>query len=191
MLKLPAKPLDALKELIGIGIGKASASLNELMGSRIELAVPSIVALRAGEFKESDVGLSGKLASVELSFSGSFTGSSMLAFPEESAEKLVAALINEEPGTASLHAAMSGTLSEVGNITINGVMGSIGNYSINPVTYSLPNYMEGELIELLKIDDMPADHKIILAKSTFIVQDLQIEGSMFIVFEVCPFDNTL
>ncbi len=186
--------LDALKEMIGVGMGKAADMLNEMLESHIELKLPSLEIVKLSEFKDNniDTGLVGdNLASVSLGFKGSFKGNSTLVFPEESAAKLVSALTNEESGSTGLDSVMAGTLSEVGNIVINGVMGSISNYLTNSVDYSLPNYMEGELFDLLRLRDLSEDSLMILAETTFKVQNLQVDGSIFIVFEIGSFGTIL
>ncbi len=194
MATMTSEQLDALKEMIGVGMGKAADMLNEMLESHIELKVPSLSIVSQSEFESCNhySDLDGdKLASISLGFQGSFNGNSTLVFPEESAVKLVTALTNEEPGSTGLDSVMSGTLSEVGNIVVNGVMGSISNYLTNLVNYSLPNYSEGKLAEVLKLDNLPENSTILLVETTFKVQSLQVEGSIFIVFEFGSFGGIL
>jgi chemotaxis protein CheC len=194
MTTISPEQLDALKEMIGVGMGKAADMLNEMLESHIELKVPSLSIVKPDEFKYSKVNAAlgeGKLASISLGFQGSFNGNSTLVFPEESAAKLVVALTNEEPGSIGLNSVMAGTLSEVGNIVVNGVMGSISNYLTNHVNYSLPSYVEGGLSEILKLKDLPEDSTIMLVETTFKVESLQVEGSIFIVLEFGSFGGIL
>ncbi len=194
MNTISPEQLDALKEMIGVGMGKAADMLNEMLESHIELKVPSLSIIKSNELKHSKVNTAlgeGKLASISLGFQGSFNGNSTLVFPEESAAKLVVALTNEEPGSTGLDSVMAGTLSEVGNIVVNGVMGSISNYLTNLVNYSLPSYVEGELQEILRLKDLSEDSTIMLVETTFNVQSLHVEGSIFIVFEFGSFGGIL
>jgi chemotaxis protein CheC len=194
MTTISPEQLDALKEMIGVGMGKAADMLNEMLESHIELKVPSLSIIKSDEFKYSKVNAAlgeGKLASISLGFQGSFNGNSTLVFPEESAAKLVVTLTNEEPGSIGLNSVMAGTLSEVGNIVVNGVMGSISNYLTNHVNYSLPSYVEGGLSEILKLKDLPEDSTIMLVETTFKVESLQVEGSIFIVLEFGSFGGIL
>ena len=41
-MQLSSSQLDALAEVVNIGVGRAAASLSELLGTRIELSVPQI-----------------------------------------------------------------------------------------------------------------------------------------------------
>ncbi len=194
MTTMSSEQLDALKEMLGVGMGKAASMLNEMLESHIELNVPSLSIIKSRDLHSGGVcaELGGDhLSSVSLGFQGSYKGNSTLVFPEESAVKLVAALTNEEPGSTGLDSVMAGTMSEVGNIVINGVMGSIGNYLENIVEYSLPTYLEGELSDLLGLEKLSEEACVLLAETTFKVQSLQVEGSIFIVFEFDSFGNIL
>ncbi len=194
MTTMSSAQLDALKEMIGVGMGKAANMLNEMLESHIELKVPSLSIIKSRDLNCnsacSELG-GDQLTSVSLGFQGSYKGNSTLVFPEESAVKLVAAHTNEEPGSTGLDSVMAGTMSEVGNIVINGVMGSIGNYLKDVVEYSIPNYLEGKLTDLLGLSELSEEVHILLAETTFKVQNLQIEGSIFVVFEYDSFGNIL
>ena len=68
--------LDALKEIVNTGIGRAAASLNSLLVSHIELDVPSIRLFASDEtdLVRNDINAT-DLACVKLSFHGFFSGS--------------------------------------------------------------------------------------------------------------------
>ncbi len=181
--------LDAFKEIVNTGVGRAAASLNLMLDSHITLEVPSIVLFKLddlvgelGDFLEID------LACVQLEFSGSFGGTAALVFPPQSAVKLVATMTGEDPQAPYLTAVMAGTLNEVGNIVINGVIGTIGNIMNKPFDFSLPNYVEGRLQELLNLQQPGPDLTVLLIRTRFQIQDRQIEGNMFLIFELGSFD---
>ena len=181
--------LDVLKELVNVGVGKAAAALNEMLESHIELEVPSITLFQFENLKEDPEGFGDAVVScVQLRFHGSFNGSAALVFPPRSAAKLVAALTGEDPETPSLNAVMAGTLNEVGNILINAVIGTIGNMLAKPFDFSLPNYVEGRLEELLNPGEQGADLTVLLISTRFRVQDRQVEGNIFLIFEIGFFD---
>lgn len=189
---LTEKRLDALKELVNIGVGKAAGILNEMLDSHIDLDVPSIISVKPNECENVLSALGDKtMASVQLDFHGSFAGTSMLVFPSDSAVKLVAALTNEEPGSIGLDAVMAGTLNEVGNIVINGVMGSIGNLLENPIDFSLPHYIEGKPSDLINVEKLSDDVMILLVQANFIVKNLQINGKIFLIFKLGSFGSLL
>ena len=184
--------LDALKEIVNTGIGRAAASLNSLLESHIELDVPSIRLFASNEtdLVRDDINDT-DLACVKLSFRGFFAGSAILVFPPESAIKLVSSLTGEHPGSTNLNAVMAGTLNEVGNIVINSVIGSIGNMLDKSFDFSLPSYMKGRLDELLTPQKPALREAILLIQTRFKVEDSQLEGSIYLLFEVGSFDTLI
>lgn len=181
--------LDALKEIVNTGVGRAAASLNEMLESHIELEVPSITLFQIGDLDGDLHSFTDAVIScVQLDFHGSVAGTAALVFPPQSAAKLVAALTGEDPGGPSLNAVMAGTLNEVGNILINGVIGTIGNILEKPFDFSLPNYVEGTLEELLSLGTQTVDPTVLLIRTRFQVQERQIEGNIFLIFELGSFD---
>jgi chemotaxis protein CheC len=191
-MKLSTAQVDALKELINIGVGRAAGVLNEMVQAHISLQVPFVQILSSNEFRDNVSTLGeGQLAAVRLGFSGSFCGTAELVFPPESASNLVSVVTGEEPGTPELDAVRSGTLSEVGNILLNGVMGSIGNVLQRRVHYSLPNYIEDTLDNLVSPEGLESDSTILMARTRFTIEQLQVEGDIILLFEVGSFDELL
>ncbi len=184
--------LDALREIVNTGVGRAAASLNVMLDAHIELEVPSVTVV-SGEYPEegADSIWGMDLACVQLGFQGNFTGSAILVFPPESAVKLVSTLTGEEPETPFLNAVMAGTLNEVGNIVINSVIGTIGNILVKPFEFSLPDYMEGKLVDLLKPQTPAAVLTILKVRTNFWVHDRHVEGSIILLFELGSFDALL
>lgn len=191
-MSLAPRHLDALSELMNIGVGRAAGMLNEMLGSRIELVVPTVKVLKvSGLADELGQRADATYAFVRLPFQGSIQGTAALVFPPDSAALLVAALTGEEPGTPDLDSVRAGTLSEVGNIVINGVMGSLGNLLRLPLTYELPTYLEGSPVHLLEHQLSRTDPQMLLAHTRFAVRDLEIKGTIILVFEVRSFDALL
>jgi chemotaxis protein CheC len=86
-----------------------------------------------------------------------------------------------------------GTLSEVGNIVLNGVMGSIGNILKQHISYTIPTYIEDSIENLLTLDSNinPPPNTILLVRIRFMIQQLQIEGDIILLFEVGSFTALL
>ncbi|MEH2028730.1 chemotaxis protein CheX [Nostoc sp.] len=191
-MNVTAEELDALQELINIGVGRAASLLNEMVDSHIGLKIPYVKVLSATEtYQELATRFhDDSLASVRLGFTGSFSGAAGLIFPTDSASSLVAVLTGEEPGSPDLDAVKIGTLSEIGNIVINGVMGSLSNVLKQHVNYTLPIYLE-DTIENLLLSTYESDSKILLAQARFIIEELEIIGDIILIFHVGTFDALL
>lgn len=191
MKQVPSEyQLDALREIVNTGVGKAAASLNEMLEAHIELQVPAVTLFQLEELGAELIdNAEAEIACVQLDFRGSFAGTAALVFPPASAVQLVATLTGEDPEAPYLDGVMAGTLNEVGNILINGVVGTIGNILDKPFEFSVPNYVEGRLEELLQQKNPGGELTVLLIRTRFRVQDRQIEGNIFLVFELGSFGD--
>ncbi|MDM8516263.1 chemotaxis protein CheC [Desulfobacterales bacterium HSG16] len=187
-----AQQIDGLKELINIGVGRAASVLNAMLSSHIVLQVPFIKLLQPEDFKK-EIEILGQesLAAVHLGFQGIFSGSTQLIFTMETASKLVTILVGETDETDDLDSIQTGTLTEIGNIVLNGVMGSISNMLGFHFNYSVPNYLEGSAENLLKANLIVADRTILLARTRFVVEKLDIYGDIALFFEMTVFNKLL
>ena len=183
--------LDAFREIVNIGVGRAAASLNDMLDSPIVLEVPEVTMIAYEDLEKFSGTASESFSCVQLGFRGPFSGVAALVFPPASAVKLVAAMTAEEPDNPGLDGVMAGTLNEIGNIVINCVIGTIGNILERPFDFSLPNYLHGALREILHVGADSAKHSILLVKTHFIVHEKHIDGNIFIIFEASSFDALL
>ncbi|MEG3847764.1 chemotaxis protein CheC [Microcoleus sp. herbarium19] len=192
-MELTADEIDALKELINIGVGSAAGMLNEMIQFPIQLQIPDIELLSAKELRselKKRFGIE-PLSTVQLGFSGSFSGSAQLLFPTDSAVNLVSVLTGEEKGSPDLDSLKISTLSEVGNMVINGVMGSIGNILDQPLDYAVPYYAEEEIEELLLKERSIDCDSVLFAPAHFSIEELQIQGDILLFFDVGSFQMLL
>jgi chemotaxis protein CheC len=192
-MNLTADQIDAIQELVNIGVGRAAGVLNQMLDAPIRLQIPYIKIGSPLELQlelEASLGAE-RVAAVRQDFSGSFSGIAELVFPTESASILAAMLTGEEPGTPDLDAVRIGTLSEIGNILINSVIGSIANVLEQRLDYALPTYMEDTVENLLTSKDSVGKTTILLAQTQFSVEQLQIRGDIILIFELGSFDVLL
>lgn len=190
---MPLTPpqLDALTELINIGLGRAAAILNEMATSHVKLTSPrievlSLEAILIGRGRQLDANLS----AVKMSFTGTMAGSAFLAFPPESALKLVALLTGEDQDSPDLDSLKMETLNEVGNIVLNGVLGSIANALDGTMNYTIPLYQEGTLKGFF-VESVNADDAVVLAVAEFDVEERNVHGDTLLILEPKSFRNLL
>ncbi|MEB3337276.1 MAG: chemotaxis protein CheC [Leptolyngbyaceae bacterium] len=188
-----ADQLDALQELINIGVGRAAAILNEMLDLHVYLQVPLIKMIPLAETSYELEQRLGKIpvSSSCMNFSGSFTGTAQLVFPRDSAAKLVCAFIGEETEVPDLDAVKVGTLNEVGNIVINSEMGSISNLLKQHLNYSIPLYLEDTVEHLLAFNKVEENATVLLAQARFTIQQLLITGDIILIFTVKSFETLL
>ena len=188
-----ALQLDALSEIINIGVGRSADVLNTMLNSHIDLQVPFVKILLSDDFrKEIEAIGSDSLSAVHLAFKGTFSGTAQLIFPAATASKLVMTVTGEEVRSESLDEIRSGTLCEIGNIVLNGLMGSISNVLKMQLKYSVPTYLEGKIGNLTSArGNMSSDTKILLARTHFTIKELKIEGDIIVFFETGALDALL
>ncbi len=184
--------LDALGEFVNVGVGRAASALNDLVSSHVELSVPHVQVLTLDELPRALGGFEQEpVSSVQMAFHGSLDGSAFLIFPQPSALKLVTLLTGDESRPDDLDSIRSGTLTEVGNILINSVVGTLSNVLGRPLQYSLPIYAEEPVVGLLSTQRREEYPLILLAKTSFVIRQMQIEGNLLLIFELKSFDSLL
>ena len=191
-MHLTADQIDALKELLNIGVGRAAGALNQMLETPIHLQVPSLklgtlqeLTHELGEFGEES------LSTVQLPFQGNFSGSASLIFPTESAAKLVDTLTGQAPDSQNLDTIRVGTLTEIGNIVLNGVMGSLTNVLKEQITYSVPLFSEAPVTNLFTHSQSNSNALIMLANARFTLEQFQIYGDIVVMFGVGSINSLL
>ncbi len=189
-MNLTDEQRDVLSELVNIGVGQASSTLNEMIGHHIRLKVPCVRMIYENELSEhiGDADALGMLSSVYMGFQGDFDGRAMLVFPQKSANILVSSLLGEG-SDEGMNELKSGTLVEVGNILINGVMGSMANMLGASLRYTVPDYLECEAMNLVKGES--EDGCLLLAEASFVIDDLRVQGNILLFFQVTSFKRLL
>jgi chemotaxis protein CheC len=189
---LTDEQLDALAEFVNVGVGRAASALNDLVSSHVELSVPQVQVFTLDELAATLGGMAQeRVASVQMAFRGSLDGSAFLIFPQPSALKLVTLLTGDESRPDDLDSIRSGTLTEIGNILINSVVGTLSNVLGRPLHYSLPVYAEEPVAGLLAAERREERPLILLAKTSFVIRQMQIEGNLLLLFELKSFDSLL
>ena len=188
-MRLTSEQKDAVTEIINIGVGRAAASLSDMLGQRIDLRVPAVTLCGVNSLAEQ---LGGNEAGIDLSvvqdFEGSLSGRAMLAFPKRSGIQLGRVLGEVEAPNEELSVDLVGILEEVGNIVLNGVLGTIGNMTSLELEYAVPHLVQGvEMTRILTADALEEDgleQLVILADTHFAVVDGSIAGSLILLFDI-------
>lgn len=171
--------VDALTELVTLGIGRSAEVLNLILNSHIDLSAPVIRILDAGDLPEALEADEKRLSAISMRYNGSMDGVAELIFSSAEAGKLVDCITGEESrAEEGLDALRAGTLCEVGNIVINALMGAISNELDFHLTYTVPTYLEGGVDTLVAEAKLAEARAVLLAKTVFSVASLRIEGEI-------------
>ncbi len=182
-MSLTSDEQDALREVINIGIGRAAATLSDLIGTRIELAVPRLRVLEPDETEPGVVrGIEGPFVLVTQDFSGPCSGRSALLLPRPSAVRLAQILGGVDQPTDELDLELRGILTEVGNIMLNGVLGSLANQIEARFDYAVP-WFDPEPPEQLWANSQARREVALVAEAEFRVRQAFITGELLLLFE--------
>lgn len=187
---------DALREVVNVGIGRAAASLSELIGMRIELTMPRVRLCRLEELNASEAG-EGEPWNIVIAqdFDGRITGRASLVFPRHSGLELARLLTGVEHSVDELDLELSGILTEVANIVLNGVLGSLANALDSNLTFSLP-WFSGEqkgasLPAILASRFSRPPESLVVADALFQVRQRAISSRLALVFELGSIEAVL
>ncbi len=195
-MKLTEEQTDALTEVVNIGVGRAAASLSQLIDERIKLSVPSIQTCSLAELTEYvRRGQEPLDTLVAQDFHGVTNGRSLLGFTRSSSIKLAQILAGCDEDMDELDSDLCGILEEVGNIVLNAVLGSFANMMGTSLSYTVPELHTEASIESLIIGRISSsdagEECILVADANFDVARLQIDGSLVIAFELDGIDVML
>jgi chemotaxis protein CheC len=191
-MQLTSMQLDAIKEIVNMGSGRAASILNQMFTSRVILQIPEIQFIEASKIHKELYDNSDELISVvNLDFEGNFLGTSKLIFPTESASKLVRIFAEEETDEDEFNEIRSSTLAEIGNIVLNSLMGAISNFLELRLDYSIPLYQEFKLSSIFSDKGEDIDKQLFFAHTKFSIDEFSIAGDFILVFEIGSLDAFL
>jgi chemotaxis protein CheC len=184
--------LDALTELVNIGVSRAAASLRSMIGEEILLSVPAVsVVTRADAARIIGDRDSAKLVAVHQAFDGDISGRALLIFPETNSLELVRAVTGGELPLEDIIELEQEALAETGNIILNGCLATIANLLQRSLKMSLPEIVRGSGVELFNIAEGSNSEDVALfLYIDFAVKQRDIRGYIAMLMDL-PALNTL
>lgn len=188
---LSSKQIDAITEIINIGVGKGSASLSQMIDGEILLNVPYVNVISFNDVLEEirNLGNKDEVHSIEMRFSGEYEGSANVILPEESAKLLASLLIHEDPDSNTIKEMKDGLMIEVGNIILNAIMGSFGNILDAPLDYHMPKSYQGDVDGIYNQLDKERYNEVLVCRTNFSVRGKNISGDILIMYEMKSFNK--
>ena len=179
---------DAITELVNITMGRAAASLNDLLQATIHLSVPTVELTEPSEFSVALSNLQNdEFACVCQDFDDNLAGTAALILPPDSALKLIEVLVGDQYTPESLDSIRVGTLNEIGNIVINALMGVLANLLDQPLRFSLPYFAEGNPSKVLGLEPANSantETAMLLIRTNFTVDAFKTCGSLLVIFRM-------
>jgi chemotaxis protein CheC len=188
---MPASPLsdlelDALTELVNIGVSSAASSLREMVGEEILLSVPKVELLpRAKAVEILQKSESAKLVAVHQVFEGDITGRAMLIFPEAKSLEIVRAVTGGNLSLEDIIELEQEALAETGNIILNGCLATIANMLERSLKMSLPEILHGEAAHFFSLPPPPEGGDLVLfVYINFAVRERDIRGYIAMLMDM-------
>jgi chemotaxis protein CheC len=178
--------LDALTELVNVGISRAASSLRALVLSEVILSVPAVeivtfrrAAQLVGELQ------AGTLAAVHQSFSGEISGGALVIFPETNSLELVRAITGGDLPLEDIIALEQEALAETGNIILNGCLATIANMLRRTLNISLPEVMYGTSSEIFsRTATSVTDSAVLFLYINFSIRNRAIQGYIAMLLDL-------
>lgn len=175
---------DTLCELFNIGMGRAAASLSEMVDGEVLLTVPSLQAVDYNTaleiFKNNSPG---QVNAVEQCFDGQFSGNAFLFFNDESSLQLVRSILGEDSWSSELGEMEQEALKEVSNIILNACFGCIADVLNCELESSVPELITGNIDDVFDIDRMHIgnDPLVLTLSMTFSLPSKKITGQVSLI----------
>jgi len=176
--------LDALTELVNIGISHAAASLAVMVGEQVLLSVPSVVILSRSEAaaligqRKNDL-----LVAVRQAFHGEVSGRVLLIFPESNSLELVRAAVGEHLSLEDILELEHEALAEIGNIILNSCMATIANLLQRSLKMSLPEIVRGAGGEFFELSASRSDDVVLFVHINFSLKGHEVSGYVAMVMD--------
>ncbi len=177
--------LDALTELVNIGVGRGALSLRELVGEQVLLSVPALAILSRDEaIAALGPDELAQLVAVRQGFTGEFSGQALLIFPEISSLELVRAVAGRQLALDDIVELEHEALAEIGNIILNGCIGAIANLMQKTLSMSLPEIIKGTSREFIDLFSGGADDVVLVVRINFLLKGHEISGHVAMVMDL-------
>lgn len=193
MIEVGELQRDALGEIFNIGVGRAAASLSQIVRDEIELSAPNIQFIVPSEV---ELVLKGRefdhLSMVSQEFSGPFDARAMLVFPEQNALRIVGQMLGGVVPPEQLGEFEQEAMCEVGNIILNACISALADLFRVEFEGSLPNYEHAERESLNLFGSLDNDVPVILVvQIDLVIRQQSIRGHLLFLLSVSSLDELL
>lgn len=179
--------IDAITEVLNIGMGSAAASLSEMLNEEVIISVPEMDFIdhqTASRILSDNEGK--KVLGIRQGFAGPFAGDAFLLFSEKNSRDLVRLALGESIGLESLREMEQEALAEISNVIINACLGSLANLFGETINTDLPVYVKDGAMAMFKdVEEYSPQNqaKVLFLKMTFDVKEKDVNGYISFVMD--------
>ena len=176
--------LDALTELVNLGVSSAATSLSELVREEVVLSVPkACVVTREQAIANLREHGAKRLVAIHQDFDGDIRGRALLIFPEARSMELIRALVGADLSLDDIIELEQEALAETGNILLNGCLSTIANTLERNLKISLPEVIHGEGTDFFR-PNSDAHESVLFIYINFTVKQRDIQGFLAMILDL-------
>ena len=177
--------LDALTELVNLGVSNAANNLREMVSEEVLLSVPNVQIVT----REEAVANLGKvdhkrLVGVHQDFEGDIKGRALLIFPEAKSIDLVRAVVGGDLTIEDIFELEQEALAETGNVLLNGCLGTMANHLGRSLRISLPEVLYGEGDEFFAAAPYATGDRVLFIYINFAVRQRDLQGYIAMLLDM-------
>jgi chemotaxis protein CheC len=178
--------LDALTELVNLGVSNAAFSLREMVREEVILSVPKVtVVTREEAIKNLGESEATRLVGVHQNFEGDINGRALLIFPETKSIELVRAVVGGNLSLEDIFELEQEALAETGNVLLNGCLGTIANQLGRSLRISLPEVVYGEGFEFFNVTPLSkTSDRVLFIYINFAVRKRDLQGYIAMLLDM-------
>jgi chemotaxis protein CheC len=178
--------LDALTELVNLGVSRAASNLAVMVREEVVLTVPKVALLsRNDAIRTLGERAAKSLVAVHQTFEGAIIGRALLIFPEEKSLELVRSLVDSELSNEEIIELEQEALAETGNVILNSCLATMANSLQSSLKMSLPEVLRGESSRFFSLPPPPAGGTTVMfIYIDFLVRRRNIEGYIAMMMDL-------
>ena len=184
MIDVSEQQRDALSEIFNIGVGRAAASLSQIVHDEIKLSAPKVLFLPPAEVQETLISREmTHMSLVSQDFRGPFDARAMLLFPENNALVIVTHMLGELVPPDQLSEMEQEAMCEVGNIILNACISALADLFAVEFEGSLPQhqYADSQTLDLFGADP---NHVILVVQVDLTISQHRLDGNLLFLLSV-------
>ncbi|HVF16902.1 MAG TPA: chemotaxis protein CheX, partial [Steroidobacteraceae bacterium] len=178
--------LDALTELVNLGVSNAAFSLREMVREEVILSVPKVtVVTREEAIKNLGEREATKLVGVLQSFEGDISGRALLIFPEAKSLELVRAVVGGDLSLEDIFELEQEALAETGNVLLNGCLSTLANQLGRSLRISLPEVVYGQGSDFFSVTShSKSSDRVLFVYINFAVRERDLQGFLAMLLDM-------
>ena len=193
MIEISELQRDALAEIINIGVGRAAASLSQIVSDEVDLSAPTVLFLEPDEVDQALEGVEfDRLSVVSQDFTGPFDSRAMLVFPEKNALVIVGHMLGEMVPPEQLSEFEQEAMCEFGNIILNACISSLADLFAVEFEGTLPSYRHADRQTLHLLESSVGDRPVVLVVQVDLkIRKQALQGHLIFMMSVTSLQELL